>query len=77
MYHHRVPTAAAIIVRIVKQQIPEGFAEAISLVARALHAEKSAQETLQKMVAKQVPVEEGLDQLANSINQQLKDAGLG
>jgi multiple sugar transport system substrate-binding protein len=34
-------------------------------------------ETLQKMVAKQVPVEEGLDQLANSINQQLKDAGLG
>lgn len=34
-------------------------------------------ETLQKMVAKQVPVDEGLDQLAASINQQLKDAGLG
>jgi multiple sugar transport system substrate-binding protein len=34
-------------------------------------------ESLQKMVAKEVPVEEGLDQLAASINQQLKDAGLG
>lgn len=34
-------------------------------------------ETLQKMVAKQVPVDEGLDQLADSINKQLKDAGLG
>jgi multiple sugar transport system substrate-binding protein len=34
-------------------------------------------ETLQKMVAKQVPVSEGLDQLASSIDKQLKDAGLG
>jgi multiple sugar transport system substrate-binding protein len=34
-------------------------------------------ETLQKMVAKQVPVGEGLDQLAASIDKQLKDAGLG
>jgi multiple sugar transport system substrate-binding protein len=34
-------------------------------------------ETLQKMVAKQVPVDEGLDQLAASIDKQLKDAGLG
>lgn len=33
--------------------------------------------TLQKMVAKQVPVDEGLDQLAASINRQLKEAGLG
>jgi multiple sugar transport system substrate-binding protein len=34
-------------------------------------------ETLQKMVAKQVPVDEGLDQLAASVDKQLKDAGLG
>jgi multiple sugar transport system substrate-binding protein len=34
-------------------------------------------ETLQKMVAKEVPVDEGLDKLVASINQQLKDAGLG
>ncbi|MBK1695749.1 extracellular solute-binding protein [Rhodovibrio salinarum] len=33
--------------------------------------------TLQKMVADQVPVDEGLDQLADSINRQLSDAGLG
>lgn len=33
--------------------------------------------TLQKMVAKQVPVDEGLDQLAASVDRQLKDAGLG
>lgn len=33
--------------------------------------------TLQKMVAKEVPVDEGLDQLAQSIDAQLKDAGLG
>jgi multiple sugar transport system substrate-binding protein len=33
-------------------------------------------ETLQKMVAKQVPVDEGLDQLAASVDKQLKDAGL-
>jgi multiple sugar transport system substrate-binding protein len=33
--------------------------------------------TLQKMVAKQVPVDEGLDQLAESINRQLQEAGLG
>ena len=33
--------------------------------------------TLQKMVAKEVPVDEGLDQLAESIDRQLKDAGLG
>ncbi|MBO6757255.1 MAG: extracellular solute-binding protein [Roseibium sp.] len=33
--------------------------------------------TLQKMVAKEVPVDEGLDQLAASIDRQLKDAGLG
>ncbi|MAW86613.1 MAG: ABC transporter substrate-binding protein [Phyllobacteriaceae bacterium] len=32
---------------------------------------------LQKMVAKEVPVDEGLDQLAASVNRQLKDAGLG
>ncbi|WP_158816287.1 extracellular solute-binding protein [Methylocapsa sp. S129] len=34
-------------------------------------------ETLQKMVAKEVPVDEGLDQLAATIDKQLKDAGLG
>ncbi|MGH6927268.1 MAG: ABC transporter substrate-binding protein [Dongiaceae bacterium] len=34
-------------------------------------------ETLQKMVAKEVPVDEGLDQLAQSIDGQLKEAGLG
>jgi multiple sugar transport system substrate-binding protein len=34
-------------------------------------------ETLQKMVAKEVPVDDGLDQLADSIDKQLKDAGLG
>lgn len=32
--------------------------------------------TLQKMVAKEVPVDEGLDQLAESVNKQLADAGL-
>ena len=34
-------------------------------------------ETLQKMVAKEVPVDEGLDKLAANIDKQLKDAGLG
>jgi len=34
-------------------------------------------ETLQKMVAKEVPVDDALDQLAASIDKQLKDAGLG
>jgi len=34
-------------------------------------------ETLQKMVAKEVPVDDGLDQLAAAINKQLSDAGLG
>ncbi|MEP2027642.1 MAG: extracellular solute-binding protein [Paracoccaceae bacterium] len=33
--------------------------------------------TMQKMVANEVPVDEGLDQLAESVNAQLKDAGLG
>jgi multiple sugar transport system substrate-binding protein len=33
--------------------------------------------TLQKMVAKEVPVDEGLDMLATSVNRQLKEAGLG
>jgi multiple sugar transport system substrate-binding protein len=33
--------------------------------------------TLQRMVAKEVPVDEGLDKLAESVNRQLKDAGLG
>ena len=33
--------------------------------------------TLQQMVAKEVPVDEGLDQLAASIDEQLKQAGLG
>ena len=33
--------------------------------------------TLQKMVANEVPVDEGLDQLAESVDEQLKDAGLG
>ncbi|RMH45994.1 MAG: extracellular solute-binding protein [Alphaproteobacteria bacterium] len=33
--------------------------------------------TLQKMVAREVPVDEGLDQLAESVNRQLKEAGLG
>ncbi len=33
--------------------------------------------TLQKMVANQVPVDEGLDELAESVDAQLKDAGLG
>jgi multiple sugar transport system substrate-binding protein len=33
--------------------------------------------TLQKMVAKEVPVDEGLDQLAQSIDKQLQEAGLG
>jgi multiple sugar transport system substrate-binding protein len=32
--------------------------------------------SLQKMVAKEVAVDEGLDQLADSINRQLKQAGL-
>ncbi|HZF36842.1 MAG TPA: ABC transporter substrate-binding protein, partial [Candidatus Angelobacter sp.] len=34
-------------------------------------------ETLQKMVAKELPVDDGLDQLAANIDKQLKDAGLG
>ena len=34
-------------------------------------------ETLQKMVAKEVAVDEGLDQLAASIDKQLREAGLG
>lgn len=33
--------------------------------------------TLQKMVANEVPVDEGLDKLAESVNRQLKDADLG
>ena len=33
--------------------------------------------TLQQMVAKEVPVDEGLDQLAASVDDQLKQAGLG
>ncbi len=33
-------------------------------------------ETLQKMVAKEVPVDDGLDQLAASVDKKLKDAGL-
>ena len=33
--------------------------------------------SMQKMVANQVPVDEGLDQLAESVNRQLKEAGLG
>ena len=33
--------------------------------------------SLQKMVANEVSVDEGLDQLADSVNRQLKDAGLG
>jgi multiple sugar transport system substrate-binding protein len=33
--------------------------------------------SLQKMVAKEVSVDEGLDKLADSINRQLKQAGLG
>lgn len=33
--------------------------------------------TLQKMVAKEVPVDEGLDQLAQSVDKQLVEAGLG
>jgi len=33
--------------------------------------------SLQKMVAKEVTVDEGLDKLADSINRQLKQAGLG
>ena len=33
--------------------------------------------TLQKMVANEVPVDEGLDQLADSVNRQLEEAGLG
>ena len=33
--------------------------------------------SMQKMVANQVPVDEGLDQLAESVNEQLKEAGLG
>ncbi len=34
-------------------------------------------EALQKMVAKEVPIDESLDQLAANIDKQLKDAGLG
>ena len=34
-------------------------------------------ETLQKMVAKQLPIDEGLDQLAANIDKQLKGAGIG
>ena len=33
--------------------------------------------TLQKMVANEVPVDEGLDQLAQSVDRQLKESGLG
>ena len=33
--------------------------------------------SLQKMVADEVPVDEGLDQLAESVDRQLKQAGLG
>ena len=33
--------------------------------------------TLQKMVANEVPIDEGLDQLAESVNGQLVEAGLG
>jgi multiple sugar transport system substrate-binding protein len=33
--------------------------------------------TLQQMVAAEVPVDEGLDRLADSVDRQLKDAGLG
>jgi multiple sugar transport system substrate-binding protein len=33
--------------------------------------------TLQKMVANEVPVDEGLDKLAESIDRQFKEAGLG
>ncbi|MEL6264924.1 MAG: extracellular solute-binding protein [Pseudomonadota bacterium] len=33
--------------------------------------------SMQKMVAGEVPVDEGLDQLAESVDRQLKDAGLG
>jgi multiple sugar transport system substrate-binding protein len=33
--------------------------------------------SLQQMVADQVPVDEGLDKLADSVNRQLKSAGLG
>ncbi|MGG7565496.1 extracellular solute-binding protein [Rhodovulum sp. DZ06] len=33
--------------------------------------------TLQKMVANEVPVDEGLDMLAESVDRQLKEAGLG
>jgi len=33
--------------------------------------------TLQQMVAKQLPVDEALDKLAQSVNRQLEDAGLG
>ncbi|MGH6913800.1 MAG: ABC transporter substrate-binding protein, partial [Geminicoccales bacterium] len=32
--------------------------------------------SLQKMVANQVPVDEGLDQLAESVNRQLRQAGI-
>jgi multiple sugar transport system substrate-binding protein len=32
---------------------------------------------LQRMVAKEVPVDEGLDKLADSLNKQLKENGLG
>jgi multiple sugar transport system substrate-binding protein len=31
---------------------------------------------LQRMVAKQIPVDEGLDQLAEATNRQMSDAGL-
>jgi multiple sugar transport system substrate-binding protein len=34
-------------------------------------------ETLQRLVAKEMPVNEGLDKLAASLDRQLKDAGLG
>ena len=44
-----------------EQQIDRGFAEAISQVARALQAEKSAQETLQKMVELAVATIGGCD----------------
>jgi multiple sugar transport system substrate-binding protein len=33
--------------------------------------------SLQKMVAKEISVDEGLDRLAESVNKQLKQAGIG
>ena len=52
---------------------------ALAFTAQPLFFDLTTQwaETLQKMVAKEVPVDEGLDQLAANIDKQLKDAGLG